>query len=305
MIDQGRQLSLVPDLLRICRDAGAAIMDVYESDDQQIEHKADDSPLTLADRRAHEIIDAALSELTPETPVLSEEGRQIPFTERDEWSELWLVDPLDGTKEFIKHNGEFTVNIGLIQEHAPVFGVIFAPSRREAWCGVTGVGSWKISHADFPQRQDATFDRWDQIAHPIEVRTRNPRHIDIIASRTHYDDRTRSLVERISAEFDEVGIVNVGSSLKLCTVAEGSADLYPRYAPTSEWDIAAGHAIVRAAGGEIYQAAPERDLPLSPDSGSGSTNAAHSDWEHYGHSPYPLTYNKEDLLNPWFVVRSW
>jgi 3'(2'), 5'-bisphosphate nucleotidase len=303
MLTDTAQLNLVPALIQTAARAGAAIMEVYESDDQQVEHKADASPLTLADRRAHDIIDAALRELTPDIPILSEEGAHLPYAEREAWTELWLVDPLDGTKEFLKHNGEFTVNIALVQSGEPVLGVIFAPARRDLWAGVSGQGAWKIPAEDFPEETDAIPRSWRDSALPIAVREHNPARIDIIASRTHYDDRTAALIDRISADFAEVGIVNVGSSLKLCTIAEGAADLYPRYAPTSEWDTAAGHAIVRAAGGEIYQAGEDLELPLEPSSGPGIP--AHKDYERFGHSPRPLEYNKEEILNPWFVVRSW
>ena len=298
MLSSTDQLSLLPDLIHLSALAGDAIMEVYESGDKGVEYKADDSPLTRADRHAHDIIDARLRDLTPTIPVLSEEGATIPFEDRADWSELWLVDPLDGTREFVKHNGEFTVNIALIQQGEPVLGVILAPARREVWAGVTGEGAWKLAREEFPEQTDAIPQAWRDASLPIQVREHNPSHIDIIASRTHFDSRTRTLIDRISADHANVGMVNIGSSLKLCTVAEGSADIYPRFAPTSEWDVAAGHAIVRAAGGEIYQANPEPELELD-------AAPAHADWERYGHSPHPLRYNKEDILNPWFVVRSW
>ncbi|MFW5742674.1 MAG: 3'(2'),5'-bisphosphate nucleotidase CysQ family protein [Spirochaetota bacterium] len=294
-------------LLRLAARAGDAILEVYESDDVEAERKADDSPLTLADRRAHDLIDAGLRELAPEIPILSEEGAHADYAERSGWRELWLVDPLDGTKEFLKRNGEFTVNIALVRDGEPVAGVVYAPVRGQAWAGVapprTADGPAGRSTEDAASGRAAPGRAWkltraaldaaspdagpDDIGTPISVRDHDPRRIVVIASRTHLNDETKAFVDRATAGFDDVEIVNVGSSLKLCYVAEGRADLYPRYAPTSEWDTAAGHAVVRAAGGEIYQAGPDaRGAPR-------------------GHTDRPLRYNKENLLNPWFVVRAW
>ncbi|MFW5737395.1 MAG: 3'(2'),5'-bisphosphate nucleotidase CysQ [Spirochaetota bacterium] len=278
-------------LLRLAARAGDAILEVYESDDVEAERKADDSPLTLADRRAHDLIDAGLRELAPEIPILSEEGAHADYAERSGWRELWLVDPLDGTKEFLKRNGEFTVNIALVSDGEPVAGVVYAPVRGQAWAGVAPPRTaapgraWKLTRAALDAGPDDAGP--DDIGTPISVRDHDPRRIVVIASRTHLNDETKAFIDRVTEAFDDVEIVNVGSSLKLCYVAEGRADLYPRYAPTSEWDTAAGHAVVRAAGGEIYQAGPDaRGAPR-------------------GHTDRPLRYNKENLLNPWFVVRAW
>ena len=329
MLSQTHLRSLLPRLLHLAVDAGRAILVVYESDDFQTQQKEDESPLTLADRKSHEILDAGLRRLTPEVPILSEEGRSIPYEERAGWEELWLVDPLDGTKEFIKRNGEFTVNIALVQHGEPVAGVIYAPVRDEAWLAVTprrgtvpsGEGR---KHADV---QPLAHKLLSASAHtaassgaaasagngatsvpgtPIRVRTRDPRAVSVIASRTHMNPETQAFIDRISAEAGpeaEVEIVNVGSSLKLCYVAEGRADLYPRYAPTSEWDTAAGHAIVRAAGGEIYQAGP--DAVQAPGASLDASETPSTADHGAAHTPFPLRYNKENLLNPWFVVRAW
>ncbi|MFW6312625.1 MAG: 3'(2'),5'-bisphosphate nucleotidase CysQ [Spirochaetota bacterium] len=286
---------LTVPLLRLALEAGAAILDVYESDDFETERKADDSPLTLADRRSHEKIDAGLRALAPGIPILSEEGHHSAYEERAGWDEFWLVDPLDGTKEFVKRNGEFTVNIALVQHGEPVLGIVYAPVREEAWAGIappaaasTGESgaAWKLAAATAAELpEDATIEA---LARPIRVRPREENRISIIASRTHLNDATRAFIDRATEGVAEVEILNVGSSLKLCYVAEGRADLYPRYAPTSEWDTAAGHAVVRAAGGEIYQAGPDADPAPDP-----------------GHTSHPLRYNKRNLLNPWFVVRAW
>jgi 3'(2'), 5'-bisphosphate nucleotidase len=319
---------LTAPLLGLALRAGDEILTVYEGDDFETEHKADESPLTLDDRRSHDVLDEGLRALTPDIPILSEEGRSIPYEERSQWGELWLVDPLDGTKEFIKRNGEFTVNIALVQHGEPVLGVVYAPDRHEAWVGIapgsadaeeaetradTPFGAWKLGGDALSLFRTATDPAAQGQASaetaghapnlvaaagtPIRVRARDARRISIIASRTHLNDATKELIDRVSAGFSDVEIVNVGSSLKLCYVADGRADLYPRYAPTSEWDTAAGHAIVRAAGGEIYQAGPDADH----ESASRGTHADGSD----GHRSVPLRYNKEDLLNPWFVVRAW
>jgi len=292
---------LTVPLLRLAVEAGGAIMEVYESDDFETERKADNSPLTLADRRSHEKIDAGLQALAPTIPILSEEGHHSGWEERAAWDEFWLVDPLDGTKEFVKRNGEFTVNIALVQRGEPVLGIVYAPVRNEAWAGIAPTaagespGAWKLTVATPSDLPDGASI--EALATPIRVRTRDENHISIIASRTHLNEATKAFIDRVTEGIPNVEIINVGSSLKLCYVAEGRADLYPRYAPTSEWDTAAGHAVVRAAGGEIYQAGPDAD-PFPAATGSGSTHADP------GHTPTPLRYNKQNLLNPWFVVRA-
>ena len=279
---------LVP-LSRLAVDAGRAILSVSRSGDLQTERKHDDSPLTLADRASHDIIDAGLRALTPEIPVLSEEGPPVSRDERARWEELWVVDPLDGTKSFIRRNGEYTVNIALVQRGAPVLGVIYAPMQEVAWAGVAAGPARRI-HADELTRlqTDASFPAPDSLGEPIAVRPRDERRITIIASRTHLNAATTAYIERVAAGFETVEIANVGSSLKLCHIAEGRADLYPRFAPTSEWDTAAGHAIIRAAGGDVYQA------------GSDHVNAILE-----AGSRVPLQYNKPDLLNPSFIACAW
>ncbi len=287
---------LLPSLIDLSVRAGAAILDVYESGDLETERKADASPLTLADRRSHDLIDAGLRSLTPGVPVLSEEGRDMPWSERRAWSELWLVDPLDGTKEFIKGNGEFTVNIAFIRGNAPVLGVIYAPVRRVAWFGLTGANgdpglARRMSAEALSDLQADAVPRGEpqrpgvapqSLGGPISVRERDDRRLTVIASRTHLNEPTKAFISRVGAPYNDVRTINVGSSLKLCYLAEGRADLYPRYAPTSEWDTAAGHAIIRAAGGEIYRADPAT-----------------------GRTDEPLAYNKENLLNPSFVACAW
>jgi 3'(2'), 5'-bisphosphate nucleotidase len=236
--------------------AGAAILKVYESGDFKLAHKDDRSPVTAADRAAHQAIVEGLSALTPDWPVLSEESADIDFDERAQWSRYWLVDPLDGTREFLSHNGEFTVNIALIDDHESVLGVVYAPARQLLYYGIPGTGAFR-AHADEP-------------AAAIVVKRHAATPLRVVGSRSHRGDSLDTLLSHLGA----YEMIAVGSSLKLCMVAEGSADLYPRLGPSSEWDTAAAHAVVLAAGGYVTSTA---GLPLS-----------------YNYSP--------DLLNPHFLV---
>ena len=257
--------------IRAAVDAGKSIMDIYNDPESDfgIERKADNSPLTKADKAAHRLITNALS-VTP-FPVLSEEGKEIPFKERSKWETLWIVDPLDGTKEFIKRNGEFTVNIAWVNHSVPVMGVIYLPVKQELYFAEESIGAYKLSNVT--SRGNASLDEL------IASATRLPSVIErgkfvIVASRSHLTPETEAYIEEMKRQHSEVELISSGSSIKICLVAEGKADVYPRFAPTMEWDTAAGHAIARAAGLEVYQAGKEE----------------------------PLCYNKENLLNPWFVV---
>jgi len=259
----------LPLIIKASIHAGQEILKIYQTD-FEITYKADESPLTTADRRAHEVITGYLSNTS--IPVLSEEGRNIPHDERKHWKQMWMVDPLDGTKEFIKRNGEFTVNIALLTDHQPVMGVIYAPVPDLLYFGEVGLGAYKI------QQASKIFDASDLFAHAEKLpKTGGKGYFGIVASRSHRSDTTNDFIHGMEKKHANVRVITKGSSLKLCMIAEGEADLYPRFAPTSEWDIAAGHAIVKASGGRIYQA-------LAPDK--------------------ELIYNKEDLLNPWFVAKS-
>lgn len=267
--------------IRAALQAGAEIMKVYTDPnaDFEIEKKADNSPLTIADRKSHAIIAGWLAD-TP-YPILSEEGKKIPTEERQSWKELWVVDPLDGTKEFIKRNGEFTVNIAYVKNGAPEAGVIYIPVKEELFFADTENGAYKLSN------EDGLLTRINENKEPgctlevlIEKAQKLPYptpHEDfmIVASRSHLNAETEEYIERMKKEHAKVETVSKGSSLKLCLIAEGVADVYPRFAPTMEWDTAAGHAIIRAAGKEVYQANTDK----------------------------PLVYNKEDLLNPWFIAK--
>lgn len=225
-------------VIAIARRAGDAILTIYDGPEFNVETKDDESPLTAADRAAHALIDRELRALTPEIPVLSEEGADIPYSERRAWSRFWLVDPLDGTKEFIKRNGEFTVNIALVEGNAPVWGVIHAPAIDTTYAGRVGAGAWRRSG-------DET---WQSLA----VTVPEGGHA-VVKSRSHPTGELAEYLETV----DVADEVPVGSSLKFCAVAEGRATLYPRFGPTMEWDTGAGQAIVEAAGGRVRLAADD------------------------------------------------
>lgn len=246
--------------------AGDEILKVYESDDFNVELKDDNSPLTRADKAAHNKIMEVLGQ--SKIPVLSEEGRTIPYEERQAWDTFWLVDPLDGTKEFIKRNGEFTVNIALIINGKPVMGVIYTPVSGELYYGEINIGAYKaqVSEADFTK--PISFKDVHKLpAYATDTLT-------VVASRSHLSSQTEDIINELKNKHGKVDVVSKGSSLKLCLVAEGSASIYPRLGPTMEWDIAAGQAIAEAAGCTVKR---------------------YEDNE-------PMVYNKENLLNPWFVV---
>lgn len=245
-------------VVEAARKAGERILEVYRQDFATYK-KADASPLTEADMAAHRVIIAALAALTPDIPVLSEESAAIDYQARASWRQFWLVDPLDGTKEFIKRNGEFTVNIALIEGGTPVLGVVHVP--------VTGV-TYSASQTNGAWRQEA-----DRPAQPIRVRAYHGGKAMVVASRSHAGGAVDKFLTRLRAREGEHETVNMGSSLKLCLVAEGKADIYPRLGPTSEWDTAAAQCVVEAAGGWV------KDLHMRP-----------------------LVYNKPSLLNPWFLV---
>jgi len=248
--------ALVSGVVTLAESAGAAIMEVYRSGDVVVTDKADHSPLTQADLAAHRVIAEGLAKLAPGIPVLSEESSVAPFAERSGWARFWLVDPLDGTKEFIKRNGEFTVNIALIEEGTPVLGVVHAPALGVSYYAARGAGA-------FVQRGESV--------RPIRA-SRFPEGggtIRVVASRSHRDARTEAVLARLGVH----QCVSMGSSLKLCLVAEGEAHCYPRLGPTMEWDTAAAHAVVSQAGGTVCDLAGTE-----------------------------LRYNKPDLHNPEFFV---
>ncbi len=260
---------LLVDAIEASIVAGKEILKIYEGA-FEVAYKDDKSPLTIADKMAN----AAIMKVLRETgiPVLSEEGHEIDFSEREMWSTLWIVDPLDGTKEFIKQNGEFTVNIALVEKGVPTLGVIYVPVDETLYFAADGYGAFRLENA-------AHVKGFDSLSHYIDAAVKLPekqeRPFIMVGSRSHMSDETAQYFEGIRKEFPDAEVISKGSSLKICMVAEGSADVYPRFAPTMEWDTAAGHAIARQAGFEVYKA--ENDEPLN--------------------------YNKKDLLNPWFIVK--
>ena len=258
-------LQLLNAVNEIAIAAGSEILDVYNSEQAiEVSTKQDDSPLTDADRRAHLLIVDRLSSLTPNIPLLSEESNAIDYSLRKSWQRYWLIDPLDGTKEFINRNGEFTVNIALIENGQSVAGVVHVPVTGISYFGGIGIGAWK-------QNTNQLDNEVQLIASQAMQENSGVR---IVASRRHLGEQLDALVEKIENHFGKATLLSMGSSLKMCLLAEGSADIYPRMAPTCEWDTAAAHGILCAAGGEIV------DLQFRP-----------------------LRYNsKPELLNPFFIA---
>jgi 3'(2'), 5'-bisphosphate nucleotidase len=246
----------IQDIVTIAKEAGNAIMQIY-AQDFEVEYKQDSSPLTLADKKANDIIEDGLNKLSVNFPILSEEGENIPYEERKYWEYFWLVDPLDGTKEFVKKNGEFTVNIALIHKDTPVLGVVYAPALDVCYWAKQSEGAFKDGHR-------------------LPLKTESQRKIyKIVASRSHMSDKTQKFINAINTN-KEKELISIGSSLKICLVAEGEADIYPRLGPTMEWDTGAAHAIVNETGFVLKK---------------------YKDNEYLQHK-----YNKENLLNQYFVV---
>ena len=235
---------LINAISHIASLAGREIMAVYtNAAGIAVRNKEDDSPLTEADTRANELICAQLEQLTPNIPILSEEATLTPFAQRQQWREYWLVDPLDGTKEFIDRNGEFTVNIALIRNGSPVLGVVHAPVSGMTWLGVIGLGAWKRGESGSLQHIKTRAFEGELIRSTLRV----------VASRRHGSAALEAMLDRLAKHFAAVEVLNVGSSLKFCMLAEGKADFYPRLAPTSEWDTAAAQAVLEAAGGKVMK----------------------------------------------------
>ncbi len=249
-------------LIEIARAASEEVLAVYGKEDFSIETKDDQSPLTEADRRSNAVILEGLASRYPEIPVISEETQATPYDERRHWETFWLVDPLDGTKEFIKRNGEFTVNIALVRNRTPVLGVVARPVTGTLYFARAGEGSFRLE-------PDGARTRLENSMHYSTEQS-----VTVVASRSHLTDAVLEFVEKLKAGGKDVEFVSAGSSLKLCLVAEGKATVYPRFGPTMEWDTAAAHAVAACAGKRV----------LNHETGQ------------------PLEYNKENLLNPWFIV---
>jgi 3'(2'), 5'-bisphosphate nucleotidase len=236
---------LLDQVVALSVEAGNAIMDIYNGPAFQVTHKDDKSPLTAADIASHNTIVKGLQQLTPEWPVLSEESESTPYETRREWPVFWLVDPLDGTKEFLKRNGEFTVNIALIEGQTPIVGVVYAPASGKMYFAARGVGAFKRENGE---------------TLPIRVQRGIEGAVRVIISRSHSGDET----ELYTKQYGKCEFVPMGSSLKFCLVAEGVADVYPRSGPTMEWDTAAAHCIVEEAGGSVTAADGSRMVYNKP-----------------------------------------
>jgi len=247
----------------IAKEAGDAIMEIY-SRDFQVDYKDDNSPLTEADTKSNEIICTALTKAYPDIPLLSEENKEVPYAERKEWEYFWLIDPIDGTKEFIKKNGEFTINIALIHKDTPVLGVVYAPALGDMYKAKKG---------------DGAFKNGEKL--PLKINETPNETMTIVASKSHLTEETKSFIDHLTSNIQNPTFISKGSSLKLVMIAEGTADIYPRLAPTMEWDTAAADAIVREAGKMTYQ----------------------YNTEPRAQNPELFRYNKENLLNPWFIVQ--
>ncbi len=241
----------------IAQKAGDTIMEIYNRD-FKVDYKDDKSPLTEADTKSNEIICEALAKAYPEIPLLSEENKAETYDVRKHWEYFWLIDPIDGTKEFIKKNGEFTVNIALIHKDTPILGVVYAPALKDMYKAKQGEGAFKNNQKL-----------------PLTVNNSPEKSLTIVASKSHLSEETQELIDHLTSNIQHPTFISKGSSLKLVMVAEGSADIYPRLAPTMEWDTAAADAIVRESGKMTYQFK----------------------------EGVPVVYNKENLLNPWFIVK--
>lgn len=256
----------IEDIIGIAVKAGDAIMEIYERG-FSIVYKNDDSPLTEADKKSNEIICSQLEEIYPKTPILSEENKEVPYEIRKNWEYYWLIDPLDGTKEFIKKNGEFTVNIALMKKDKPILGVICAPALNLLYYAEESKGAFRI---------DGNGQKYKL---PIYNKEPDNCTIKIVSSKSHLSNETEDFIGSLRKRYDKIELLPIGSSLKICLVAEGSADIYPRLAPTMEWDTAAGDIIVSESNRKLFK---------------------YKDGEIYD----SFKYNKENLVNSKFVVKS-
>jgi len=273
MMTNEQYQDLLPLAIKATLMAGAMIQEVYERDDFEVQLKSDNSPVTIADKKASAVIVEQLT--SSNLPVLSEEEKHQAYEERKAWDCFWLVDPLDGTKEFIKRNGEFTVNIALVEGQIPKLGVIYSPVLKQLYYATPEEGAFKVDGV-LPIQGEADFD-WSSITQAaVQLPDYDKEEANIcrvVASRSHLSKETQEFAEGLKEKYEQVEFVSIGSSLKMCLVAEGRADVYPRFGPCMEWDTGAGHALINAVGGSVTKV--EDDAPLA--------------------------YNKEDLLNPWFI----
>lgn len=267
---------ILPDVIKVADEASNKVLQIYQTD-FQVNYKEDESPITAADVASHEIIVKGLRNISPQIPILSEEGLMAPWEERRQWQRFWLLDPIDGTKDFTQRTGEFTVNIALIENGEPVLGIVTAPALNEAFWGLKGIGAWKRDGRGQAQPEEGgqapqTHGQAPTFGHgqtqPIEVAV-PPATRRVVASKNHLNEETRAFIDSLGAH----ETLQAGSSLKFCRIAEGAADIYPRMGPTSEWDTGAAHAVLLAAGGNVHTLEGK-----------------------------PLRYGKENVLNPHFIA---
>jgi len=260
--------SLLLEVVNSAIRAGKAILEIYNSDDFQITEKADNSPLTKADIESNKIINETL--LKFDYPIISEENKQTEYSTRKNWQNFWLVDPLDGTKEFIKKRGNFTVNIAFIKDKKPIKGIIYIPVKKTLYFSSEEIGAFKIENVE---DEFSSFEKLIHSAQKLENFSKDSK-LRVIASQSHFDENTEAFIDKLKANFGNVELLNIGSSLKLAWLAENKADIYPRFGPTMEWDIAAGHAILAASGGSLINLQTKKEF----------------------------SYNKENLLNGKFLA---
>ena len=258
-IDQNRIRELIQALIPVSREAGKAILEIYNSSDLGVQNKTDSSPLTAADIASNAIICDALQKLSPDIPIISEENVDLPYSERSKWDYCWIVDPLDGTKEFIKRNGEFTTNIGLVHDQKVIAGIVYIPVFDEMYYAIKDEGAFKIADNKTEQITASEFHKTEE-------------GLKVICSRSHLNEKTKDFIDTLS----NPELISKGSSLKFLTIAQGDAHIYPRMAPTMEWDTCAAQIILEEAGGHVWQD---------------------------GTNKQPVQYNKEDLLNPYFIAQ--
>lgn len=270
----------IEEIKKIALDAGKIIMTIYNKDFKVV-YKEDESPLTEADLESNKFICDGLKELYPTIPIMSEENKQTSYNERKNWDYYWCVDPIDGTKEFIKRNHEFTVNIALIHHNIPVLGVVYAPALRELYFA-------KKSQGAFKEVLSAKGEVLSNKRLPLISQKNLKEKITVVASKSHLSSETQEFIDNLALNTSVLSLTCIGSSLKLCLIATGEADIYPRLAPTMEWDTAAADAIVREVGKIIY----EYDNKIFTTDFLSTIN----------HQLKTMVYNKENLFNPWFVV---
>lgn len=255
MTEKQKEAELLKTAIKAAKLGGEEIMKIY-AQEFEVFNKEDNSPLTIADQNANKVIEKLLKETN--IPILSEEGKHADYNERKNWKQLWIVDPLDGTKEFVKRNGEFTVNIALVENGVPVMGVIYVPVKNWLYYGYS----------------KGAFKTVDEKIEELPIKTKRTNTV-VVGSRSHPSVETAQYFEKLNKKYGEIEIVSMGSSLKICLVAEGKADIYPRFAPTMEWDTAAGHAIVNSAGKTLVDVSTSQEM----------------------------IYNRKQLRNNWFIVK--